>query len=193
MKADLGARGVTLLPYDYMLFTNLFMMLTAAAVAIFTGEFQPGLDFCLANPEILQKILKFALCSAAGQSAIFFTIATFDPLVCSTVTTTRKVFSVLLSIFLHGHALNSTGWVGIALASCGILMELAKHSGGDHGKKDDKKKEAEQTAPKPKLKVATAATAGGGSASDAASGAESGEGSPTRQRLRQRGRTGASA
>ena len=70
------------------------------------------------------KIVKFALCSAVGQSFIFYTISNFDSLVCTTVTTTRKVFSVLLSIFLNGHKLSSQGWVGIGIASLGILSEL---------------------------------------------------------------------
>jgi len=149
MKADLGARDLRLQPYDYMLFTNLFMMLTAVAISVVLDEFQPGLAFCLANAEILEKVLKFALCSAVGQSFIFFTIATFDPLVCSTVTTTRKIFSVLLSIFLHGHAMSAVGWAGIALASCGILAELLKHAGPKH-----KTKEKETTDEDSSTKVA---------------------------------------
>ena len=40
-----------------------------------------GLQFCLNHPLILQKILYFSICSAIGQSFIFFTIANFDPLV----------------------------------------------------------------------------------------------------------------
>ena len=43
---------------------------------------------------------------------------------CTTVTTTRKIFSVLLSIFLKGHALNAQGWAGISVACLGILGEL---------------------------------------------------------------------
>ena len=33
----------------------------------------------------MSKVMQFAACSALGQSAIFFTIANFDPLVCSTL------------------------------------------------------------------------------------------------------------
>merc|ERR1712013_343829 len=83
-----------------------------------------GMKFMTENPEIFQAILKFALCSAAGQAFIFYTISAFDPLVCTTVTTTRKVFSVLLSIFTKGHQLNGQGWAGIACACSGILGEL---------------------------------------------------------------------
>jgi hypothetical protein len=42
-----------------------------------------GLQFCLNHPLVLQKILYFSICSAIGQSFIFFTIANFDPLVSS--------------------------------------------------------------------------------------------------------------
>merc|ERR1711957_287817 len=104
--------------------TNLFMCLTAVVIAGVLGELKSGCAFLLANPEITSKIGRFALCSAVGQSFIFFTIANFDPLVLSTVTTTRKIFSVLLSIFLKGHSLSLVGWSGIAMAVSGILSEL---------------------------------------------------------------------
>ena len=66
----------------------------------------------------------FCLCSAIGQSFIFYTIANFEPLVCTTITTTRKIFSVLLSIFVKGHKLSPQGWTGISVACLGILGEL---------------------------------------------------------------------
>ncbi len=91
---------------------------------------RPASHSAPSNPEVLSKIIKFALCSAVGQSFIFFTIANFDPLVLSTVTTTRKIFSVLLSIFLKGHSLSMVGWSGIALACGGIMSELVVKSGG---------------------------------------------------------------
>eukprot|EP00557_Chaetoceros_sp_GSL56_P014524 CAMPEP_0176485968 /NCGR_PEP_ID=MMETSP0200_2-20121128/5321_1 /TAXON_ID=947934 /ORGANISM="Chaetoceros sp., Strain GSL56" /LENGTH=327 /DNA_ID=CAMNT_0017882645 /DNA_START=594 /DNA_END=1577 /DNA_ORIENTATION=- len=130
LKASTAKVGVKPKPYDFMFWTNLFMCLTAAVVALGLGEFTSGLAFCTANPEILSKIVKFSLCSAVGQSFIFYTIANFDPLVLSTVTTTRKIFSVLLSIFLKGHSLSATGWSGIALACGGIMSEMQSKSSG---------------------------------------------------------------
>jgi len=46
-------------------------------------------------------------------------------LISTQVTTTRKIFSVLLSIFLKGHELPLMGWGGVALASAGILAEAS--------------------------------------------------------------------
>ena len=133
LKSETAKVGVKPKPYDFMFWTNLFMCLTAIVIAVPLGEVQSGLAFCAGNPEIFTKIIKFAICSAVGQSFIFYTIANFDPLVLSTVTTTRKIFSVLLSIFLKGHALSLMGWSGIGLATSGILSELqaktAKHKG----------------------------------------------------------------
>jgi len=130
LKVETAKAGVKPKPYDFMFWTNLFMCLTAGVIALGLGEFTTGLAFTASNPEILSKIIKFALCSAIGQSFIFYTIANFDPLILSTVTTTRKIFSVLLSIFLKGHSLSPTGWSGIALACGGILSEMqAKMSG----------------------------------------------------------------
>ena len=130
LKAETAKAGVKPKPYDFMFWTNLYMCLTAVVVSGALGEIGTGLAYCTGNPEILSKIIKFAICSAVGQSFIFYTIANFDPLILSTVTTTRKIFSVLLSIFLKGHTLSLTGWSGIAMACGGILSEMsAKMSG----------------------------------------------------------------
>jgi UDP-galactose transporter B1 len=125
LKAETAKAGVKPKPYDFMFWTNLYMCLTAVVVSGALGEIGTGLAYCTGNPEILSKIIKFAICSAVGQSFIFYTIANFDPLILSTVTTTRKIFSVLLSIFLKGHTLSLTGWSGIAMACGGILSEMS--------------------------------------------------------------------
>lgn len=138
LQAKSKEKGVKAKPYDMMFWSNFYMAITAAAIAVALGEVATGMAFCTANPVIFEKMMKFAVCSAIGQSFIFYTISNFDPLVCTTVTTTRKVFSVLLSIFLNGHAMSAQGWGGIGLASAGILSELQDKAGG-HGKKQDKK------------------------------------------------------
>jgi len=124
LKKDTAEAGVKPKSYDFMFWTNLFMCLTAFVIAAALGELGSGFAFCAKEPEIMAAIVKFSVCSAIGQSFIFFTISNFDPLVLSTVTTTRKIFSVLLSIFLKGHTLSAMGWSGIMLACGGIVSEL---------------------------------------------------------------------
>lgn len=129
VKTEAKKRGVVPKPYDYMFWTNAYMLVTAVVFSLARGELVRGTSFCLAHPSVLTKIIKFGACSAVGQSFIFYTIANFDPLVTTTVTTTRKIFSVLLSILTKGHSLNTQGWVGIAMASCGILADIASKGG----------------------------------------------------------------
>jgi UDP-galactose transporter B1 len=132
LKGEMAKKGMKVKPYDMMFWTNLFMAITAAVFALALGETATGLAYCTSNPEILSKIIKFAICSAVGQSFIFYTVSNFDPLVLSTVTTTRKIFSVLLSIFMKGHSLSVTGWSGILLACSGIISEMNAKSGKKH-------------------------------------------------------------
>jgi UDP-galactose transporter B1 len=124
LQRDMSQVDLQPKPYDFMFWTNLFMCATAIVIALVLGELTSGAAFCAANPEIFSKIVQFSACSAIGQSFIFYTLAHFDPLILSTVTTTRKIFSVLLSIFFKGNALSLTGWSGIALACSGIFSEL---------------------------------------------------------------------
>ena len=123
-----------------MFWTNVYMLAVATVLALVCGEVFSGMRFCAANPLVLGKITRFAACSAAGQSFIFYTIANFDPLVCTTVTTTRKIFTVLLSIFTKGHAMNEQGWAGIGLACLGILAEIQGKAFAAKGKTAAKKK-----------------------------------------------------
>mmetsp|Transcript_29792 Transcript_29792/g.54738 ORF Transcript_29792/g.54738 Transcript_29792/m.54738 type:complete len:276 (-) Transcript_29792:207-1034(-) len=131
LLADMKRAKVTPQPYDLMTFTNLFMMIFAILISLSLGEFTIGLSYCSHNPKMFALIWKFSMCSAVGQSFIFYTVARFDPLVCSTVTTTRKIFSVLLSIVFKGHHVPGKGWAGLALAVSGIISEVVnKVQGG---------------------------------------------------------------
>lgn len=139
LKTHTAKIGVEPKSYDFMFWTNLFMCLTATIITLLLGEFHTGIAFLATNPLIFKAIMKFAVCSAVGQSFIFYTIAHFDPLILTTVTTTRKILSVMLSIFLKGHALSLMGWSGLGLACGGILSELqAKASGNNHGSRRKK-------------------------------------------------------
>jgi len=109
--------------YEFLFWTNLYMFAVALLISAGTGDFIRGWQFCY-DREIWWMILRFCACSAVGQSFIFYVVANFDPLVCSTVTTTRKIVSVLLSIVTRGYVISMQGWLGVAVACGGILAEV---------------------------------------------------------------------
>ena len=45
-------------------------------------------------------------------------------LILTTVTTTRKFFTIMGSVFWFGHELKPTQWIGIGLVSAGLGLEL---------------------------------------------------------------------
>mmetsp|Transcript_13450 Transcript_13450/g.42308 ORF Transcript_13450/g.42308 Transcript_13450/m.42308 type:complete len:320 (+) Transcript_13450:87-1046(+) len=141
LKKALADKGMKERNFEMQFLTNLYMTLTAVVFTFAMGEFEPGYRFCMENPAILKNVCLFAACSAVGQAFIFYTISSFDPLVCTTVTTTRKVFSVIYSILMKGHHMNSQGWAGVAMACGGILGELEEKFTASRKPKKEKKKE----------------------------------------------------
>lgn len=51
------------------------------------------------------------------------TLSTFGSLLLVTVTVTRKMLTMMLSVFWFGHSLTSMQWVGVALVFGGIGVE----------------------------------------------------------------------
>jgi len=130
-------RGKPPTTYDFLLFTNLAMILVAFVISVALGDFGRGWNFCVEHPLMQQMILMVCLLSAMGQSFIFFVVANFDPMVCATVTTTRKILSVLWSITIQSHRISTQGSVGLVLAIVGILMGLQDTLGA--GRKNESK------------------------------------------------------
>lgn len=55
-------------------------------------------------------VLGYSLLGALGQNFIYYTISNFNPLVCTTVTTTRKFFQIMFSVFWHKHPITNMQW-----------------------------------------------------------------------------------
>lgn len=69
-------------------------------------------------------IVLLNLTAAAGQIFIFFTIALFSPLTCTTITTTRKFFTILLSVWKFGHVVTSIQWMAIGMVFAGLYLAI---------------------------------------------------------------------
>ena len=110
--------------YDFLLFTHISMLATALLVALVTTDLWNGILYVRQHPDVGVLVAKLCGLSVIGQSFIFYVIAVFDPMVCATVTTTRKMWSVLLSIIAFHHQLSFLGYSGLALALAGLAVEL---------------------------------------------------------------------
>ncbi|KAF7563838.1 hypothetical protein G7046_g313 [Stylonectria norvegica] len=92
-------------------------------VAGSAGELSAALAFMARYPAVWKDVLGFAACGAVGQVFIFYTLSTFSSVLLVTVTVTRKMFTMILSVLAFGHRLTHMQWVGVALVFGGIGVE----------------------------------------------------------------------
>merc|ERR1712154_410470 len=79
--------------------------LSAALVA--SGEGLGFISFIQRHPSVVWQLATFSVASALGQFFVFMCVSEFGPLPCSIITTTRKFFTVLISVFSFNNSLNS--------------------------------------------------------------------------------------
>jgi solute carrier family 35 (UDP-galactose transporter), member B1 len=94
--------------------------------------------FLSRHPEVLYNVLGFAACGAIGQLFIFATLERFSSLLLVTVTVTRKMLTMLLSVVWFGKRLTPGQWLGVALVFGGVGAE------GWEKKREKRRKEAEK-------------------------------------------------
>ncbi|KAI1818827.1 solute carrier family 35 member B1 [Poronia punctata] len=90
-----------------------------------SGELADALAFMARYPGVWSDILGFAACGAVGQVFIFYTLSTFSSVLLVTVTVTRKMFTMMLSVVAFGHRLSQMQVLGVGLVFGGIGAEAA--------------------------------------------------------------------
>lgn len=110
---------------------NLWSTFYLLISTITTGELVKFYEFIQRHPSLAYDITLFSSLSAIGQLFIFLTVAEFGPLPCSIVTTTRKFFTVLTSVFLYGNKLTSSQWIGSSFVFLGLALD-AIYGKGSH-------------------------------------------------------------
>ena len=118
MKAEHATRS------GHMMFkVNLWSTAYLLVATLYTGELFEFHKFIGGHPSLISDIILFSSLSAIGQLFIFLTVSEFGPLPCSVVTTTRKFFTVLTSVFLFGNKLTTTQWFGTSLVFFGLSLD----------------------------------------------------------------------
>lgn len=109
--------------HELMFWQNICSVAWLTLACILTGEGARAIAFIVRYPSTLADMMAFSVVSALGQNFIFYTVRNFNALIVTTITTTRKMFTVLLSIFLYNHAMVSRQWFGLLLVFVAITWE----------------------------------------------------------------------
>ncbi|KAJ3373607.1 UDP-galactose transporter [Allomyces arbusculus] len=104
--------------------------------AVSGGELAVATAFVKTHPAVLKDMALFALCGALGQVFIFHTLGRFGSLLLVTITVTRKMFSIILSVLMYNHHISLAQWGAVAVVFAGIAVEAyGKRNGKSKGKK----------------------------------------------------------
>ncbi|GAA6035037.1 hypothetical protein JCM8097_002155 [Rhodosporidiobolus ruineniae] len=109
-----------LFPYSL---TPSFLLPVSAASGTHTNELSSALSFIATHPSVKTDILLFALTGAVGQLFIFATLSLYGSLTLVTITVTRKMMTMLLSVFVFDHKLTKGQWGGVAMVFGAVAME----------------------------------------------------------------------
>jgi UDP-galactose transporter B1 len=107
-----------------MFFMNAMGSVLSAAYLLlhpYNDELQQALAFFKDHPAVIRDVLLFGFCGAVGQCFIFYTLQHYGSLRLVTVTVTRKLFTMLLSVFWFNHTLNMGQWSGVGLVFSGKI------------------------------------------------------------------------
>lgn len=128
------------------------------------GELYGAIAFYQRHPTILYDVLGFAVCGAVGQlficespscscamlssltnpCSIVYTLSIFGSLFLVTVTVTRKMLTMIISVLWFGHSLSGMQWVGVACVFGGIGIEAELGKREKAAKERARKLEAEK-------------------------------------------------
>ncbi|CAI0387592.1 unnamed protein product [Linum tenue] len=123
---SLTARYPKTTAWDIMLGMNLWGTIYNI-VYMFGWPYGMGYDavqFCKQHPEAAWDILYYCLCGAVGQNFIFLTISRFGSLANTTITTTRKFVSIVVSSVLSGNPLSTKQWGSVAMVFSGLSYQI---------------------------------------------------------------------
>lgn len=73
---------------------------------------------------MLPELLLASVLQVIGQICIYYVVANFKQHVFPMISTTRKIITVIASIFYFGHYINNLQWLAIAIVFLGMFYEL---------------------------------------------------------------------
>ena len=132
-------------PFDLMYNIQLGKTILAFLGLLIFNEMHLFIKMC---GEMGFLLVALGLSGALGQIFIFVTISKFGALTCSIIGLARKVTTLVASIYIYGHHLNSTQWFGLFVCVGSMVMNFMNKKGGkkgdghDHGRGDKREKGA---------------------------------------------------
>jgi len=110
---------------ETMFWTNLYAIFFFLPTSLFSGHWSNGINAIHQVEDAAAMMMQLNALAMAGQICIFFTITFYSPLMCTTITTTRKFFTIILSVLRFGHVFSAVQWSAVVMVFGGLFMEIS--------------------------------------------------------------------
>lgn len=105
--------------------TNFYTFLICAFFSLVVERsFFDSIYFLLNYPSALLTIIGIGGLQVVGQISIYYIVSNFKQHIFPLISTTRKILTVILSIFLFNHDVNTYQWVAICIVFLGMFYEF---------------------------------------------------------------------
>lgn len=95
--------------------SNLYGFMFIFAFSIIMGELRASIIFCINHPTVIIELFLIGLLQVVGQISVYYVISNFKQHIYPLISTTRKILTILVSIFLFGHKLNAPQWFSLII------------------------------------------------------------------------------
>ncbi|KAG2379579.1 hypothetical protein C9374_006696 [Naegleria lovaniensis] len=119
---------------ELMLYMNCYAAGFVGLAMFFYDQFFPAVSFCMKHTEIINHIIVFCVAMTVGQYFIFWCISAYGTLELSIITTTRKFFTILWSVFRFGHEMSFVQWFGVLIVFVGLMYDIVLSARKGHKK-----------------------------------------------------------
>jgi UDP-galactose transporter B1 len=109
---------------ETMLYVNLYSLIFLIPMAVTSGQWVEGIRLLKDNEQLRLSLALLNGVVSIGQVFIFLTITWYSSLVTTTITTTRKFFTILFSVLHFGHSFSVGQWTSVAMVFGGLYLSI---------------------------------------------------------------------
>ncbi|EJW04545.1 hypothetical protein EDEG_01228 [Edhazardia aedis USNM 41457] len=112
--------------FHMMFYSNLITTTTLFCILLspFSNQLSDSLIFVRKYPQLLRDIFCHSLCNVFGQIFVYSMIEKYGTVMLATINISRKIFSILFSLFWFKHTLNFKQWISIATIITSFMLEM---------------------------------------------------------------------
>ena len=110
---------------ETMMYINAYSLMLLVPLATLTGQAGAGIRLLRNSEQLRWNLAILNGVVAVGQIFIFLCITWYSSLVTTTITTTRKFFTILFSVLHFGHSFAMGQWMSVFLVFGGLYLSIA--------------------------------------------------------------------